>query len=219
VVLVGIGGSSRLFGHALTLQDWQAIAGALSDLAPARVIWAMKFTETVSKDDLPLGPNVLVVPWVDYNDVLGHPATRLFISHCGVHSMYEAAFHGVPVLALPFTPDQGECSVRFTQKGLGLAVPESVAFRTPKNHLVFQRDKLVDMAQQVGADTGQFRWSSVVASCMWFTLGQCVHSASCPNRPSLSNPPLHDQRGVLCWWRLGGLFKTHGCMSITITPG
>jgi UDP-N-acetylglucosamine:LPS N-acetylglucosamine transferase len=115
----------------------------------------MKFTDTISKEELPLGPNVLVVPWVDYNDVLGHPATRLFISHCGVHSMYEAAFHGVPVLALPFTPDQGECAVRFTQTGVGLAVPEAVAFRSSQNPLVFQRDKLVEMANQVGAGINQ----------------------------------------------------------------
>jgi len=39
-------------------------------------------------------------------DVLGHPNTRVFVSHCGVHSVYEAAFHGVPVVAVPFQFEQ-----------------------------------------------------------------------------------------------------------------
>jgi hypothetical protein len=39
-------------------------------------------------------------------DVLGHPATRLLVSHCGLHSVYEAAFHGVPVVGVPFMFEQ-----------------------------------------------------------------------------------------------------------------
>lgn len=39
-------------------------------------------------------------------DVLGHPATLLLVSHCGLHSVYEAAFHGVPVVGAPFMFEQ-----------------------------------------------------------------------------------------------------------------
>lgn len=39
-------------------------------------------------------------------DVLGHPNLRVFMTHCGVHSMWEAAFHGVPVVAVPFQFEQ-----------------------------------------------------------------------------------------------------------------
>lgn len=39
-------------------------------------------------------------------DVLGHPNTRAFVSHCGVHSVNEAAFHGVPVVAVPLQFEQ-----------------------------------------------------------------------------------------------------------------
>jgi hypothetical protein len=38
--------------------------------------------------------------------VLGHPNTRLFVSHCGWHSVNEAAYHGVPVVAIPFQFEQ-----------------------------------------------------------------------------------------------------------------
>jgi hypothetical protein len=39
-------------------------------------------------------------------DVLGHPATRAVVSHCGLHSVNEAAFHGVPLVAVPFQFEQ-----------------------------------------------------------------------------------------------------------------
>ncbi len=30
-----------------------------------------------------------VVSWLPQNDVLGHPRTRAFLSHCGANSLYE----------------------------------------------------------------------------------------------------------------------------------
>ena len=47
-----------------------------------------------------------VVPWLPQNDVLGHKQTKLFLSHCGSNSVYEAAYHGVPMVAIPFGGDQ-----------------------------------------------------------------------------------------------------------------
>jgi UDP:flavonoid glycosyltransferase YjiC (YdhE family) len=38
--------------------------------------------------------------------VLGHPHTKAFVSHCGVHSVNEAAFHGVPVVGVPIQFEQ-----------------------------------------------------------------------------------------------------------------
>jgi hypothetical protein len=35
-------------------------------------------------------------------DVLGHRNTRAFVSHSGLHSVYEAAFHGVPLVSIGF---------------------------------------------------------------------------------------------------------------------
>lgn len=48
----------------------------------------------------------MLVLYLAGQDVLGHPNTHVFMSHCGVHSVYEAAFHGVPVVAVPFQFEQ-----------------------------------------------------------------------------------------------------------------
>ena len=53
-----------------------------------------------------LGDNVKVSSWLPQNDILGHPKTRLFIGHAGMNGMLEAAYHGVPMICVPFFGDQ-----------------------------------------------------------------------------------------------------------------
>ena len=50
--------------------------------------------------------NLLLLPWLPQNDLLGHPAVTAFLSHAGIHSMYEAIYHGVPLVVVPLTADQ-----------------------------------------------------------------------------------------------------------------
>lgn len=38
--------------------------------------------------------------------MLGHPNTRVLVSHGGYHSVYEAMFHAVPVVGAPFQFEQ-----------------------------------------------------------------------------------------------------------------
>jgi hypothetical protein len=45
--------------------------------------------------------NLMVVNFVDQLQVLQHPNTKAFVSHCGFGSMQEALFAGVPLLAMP----------------------------------------------------------------------------------------------------------------------
>ena len=63
-----------------------------------------------------------MVEWLPQNDLLGHNKTRLFITHAGVNSMYEAGYHGVPVVAVPLFADQFGNAGKLEGKGMGLTV-------------------------------------------------------------------------------------------------
>jgi hypothetical protein len=175
LVLVAFGSTIQTI--VMTRDDILQLARGFAALAPARVLWAMSergLPSGMRVDDLQLGPNTMLTPWVDYNvslfqcnlnlctqapgqycqssgllpvhkayiqlhsmrnasctltqlcsvsglltlgtcmcfvltcvqDVLGHKHTRAFVSHCGVHSINEAAFHGVPVVAVPIQFEQ-----------------------------------------------------------------------------------------------------------------
>jgi len=45
--------------------------------------------------------NVHIRTWLPQNDILGHPNTRLFITHAGNGGQYEALYHKVPMLSFP----------------------------------------------------------------------------------------------------------------------
>ena len=64
-----------------------------------------------------------IVNWVPQNDLLGHKKIRAFISHCGANSMYEAAFHGVPVVAVPLVSDGPDNALKLATKAkMGIIV-------------------------------------------------------------------------------------------------
>lgn len=63
--------------------------------------------------------NVRVEKWLPQNDLLAHKSIKLFITQAGQHSMEEAIYHGVPLLALPFFGDQPLNGKRIADKGIG----------------------------------------------------------------------------------------------------
>jgi hypothetical protein len=79
-----------------------------------RVIWRQK-----TKPSVKVPSNLKIVDWMPQNDLLGHPNTRLFITHCGSNGQHEAVYHGVPMLGLPVLGDQRYNAQRFTTKGYG----------------------------------------------------------------------------------------------------
>lgn len=60
-----------------------------------------------------------VEDWIPQNDVMGHPNTKLFITHGGTNGLYEAIFHAVPMLGLPLLVDQYDNMLRITDRGAG----------------------------------------------------------------------------------------------------
>ena len=50
---------------------------------------------------LQLPERVRTVDWAPQNDLLAHPAIRTFVTHGGANSLYEAAYHAVPIVSIP----------------------------------------------------------------------------------------------------------------------
>lgn len=65
-------------------------------------------------------PDWLMVKWIPQRAILSHPSTALYLSHCGGSSTMEAAFHGVPVLAMPIDGDQLGNGKRLAAAGVGV---------------------------------------------------------------------------------------------------
>lgn len=68
---------------------------------PQRVIMKWDTKDIEGKSD-----NVILGKWFPQNDILAHPNVKLFISHCGLGSIVESKYHGVPILGFPMFADQ-----------------------------------------------------------------------------------------------------------------
>ncbi|TKC34647.1 hypothetical protein EI555_011237, partial [Monodon monoceros] len=69
-----------------------------------------------------LGANTRLYEWIPQNDLLGHPQTRAFITHCGTNGIYEAIYHGVPMVGIPLFGDQHDNIARIKAKGAAVEV-------------------------------------------------------------------------------------------------
>ncbi|XP_049929726.1 UDP-glucuronosyltransferase 2C1-like [Epinephelus moara] len=89
----------------------EEIAAAFAQL-PQKVIWRYMGQRPAN-----LGNNTLIVNWLPQNNLLGHPKTRVFVTHGGTNSVQEAIYHGVPVVGLPLFFDRPDNLSRIKAKG------------------------------------------------------------------------------------------------------
>jgi UDP:flavonoid glycosyltransferase YjiC (YdhE family) len=112
---------------ALDKGEMLALRTALNKLPPLRVIWK------VSRPDLPsdlslqelkadLNKSITVIPFAPQNDLLANPYCVGFLSHGGNNGLYEAAYHGVPVAAVPIIADQADNVSKFAAKGMAVLI-------------------------------------------------------------------------------------------------
>ncbi|CAG2256759.1 UGT [Mytilus edulis] len=66
--------------------------------------------------------NILLLPWLPQNDLLGQVKTKLFITHCGKSSIFEALYHGVPMLCISIALDQISNAAVLKEKGYGISM-------------------------------------------------------------------------------------------------
>ncbi len=94
----------------------EIIASSFARL-PQKVVW-----RHTGKKPNTLGNNTMLVKWLPQNDILGHPKTKLFITHGGTNGIYQAIYHGVPVLGIPLIFDQFDNMVRLKARGVAESV-------------------------------------------------------------------------------------------------
>ncbi|XP_041905510.1 UDP-glucuronosyltransferase 2A2-like isoform X2 [Corvus kubaryi] len=92
------------------------IAKALSQL-PQKVLWRYK-----GKKPETLGSNTRIYDWIPQNDLLGHPLTKAFITHGGTNGIYEAIYHGIPMVGIPMFADQHDNIAHMVAKGAAVQV-------------------------------------------------------------------------------------------------
>ena len=87
-------------------------------------------------ESLQLPKHVQPIKWAPQNDILAHPATKAFITHAGANSLYEAAYHAVPVVAIPIFGDQPRNAAQVTnvynEQSLGMLTARQIAALAPK---------------------------------------------------------------------------------------
>ena len=66
--------------------------------------------------------NVLIQKWLPQNNLLGHPNTKLFITHAGNNGQLEGIYHGIPMLQLPHLGDQFYNANKAVRKNYGLTL-------------------------------------------------------------------------------------------------
>ncbi|MEQ2177381.1 hypothetical protein GOODEAATRI_002961 [Goodea atripinnis] len=106
---------------------WNVLFYALQDVVIDNVMWKMldKYYSEVK------GSNTRIFSWIPQNDLLGHPKTKAFITHGGTNGIYEAIYHGVPMVGIPMFADQSDNMVHMKAKGA--AVIQNLNFMTTES--------------------------------------------------------------------------------------
>ncbi|XP_064871201.1 UDP-glucuronosyltransferase-like [Oncorhynchus nerka] len=81
---------------------------------PQRVVW--RYTGVVPEN---IPDNVRLMKWLPQNDLLGHPKVKAFITHGGIHGIYEGICNSVPMVMLPLFGDQSDNVHRMAVRGVG----------------------------------------------------------------------------------------------------
>ncbi|KAF4801174.1 hypothetical protein TURU_036392 [Turdus rufiventris] len=102
--------------YNLSDEKSNVIAKALSQL-PQKVLWRYK-----GKKPETLGSNTKIYDWIPQNDLLGHPLTKAFITHGGTNGLYEAIYHGIPMVGIPMFADQHDNIAHMVAKGAAVQV-------------------------------------------------------------------------------------------------
>ncbi|XP_006873825.1 PREDICTED: UDP-glucuronosyltransferase 2B31-like isoform X2 [Chrysochloris asiatica] len=100
----------------ITEEKARMIASALAQI-PQKVLWRFD-----GKKPDTLGSNTRLYKWLPQNDLLGHPKTKAFITHGGTNGIYEAIYHGIPLVGIPLFADQPDNIAHMKTKGAAVSL-------------------------------------------------------------------------------------------------
>uniref|UniRef100_A0A336M822 CSON012430 protein n=1 Tax=Culicoides sonorensis TaxID=179676 RepID=A0A336M822_CULSO len=119
-VLFSLG--TNVKSEMLSQETKETFMKVFKDLLDYHFLWKYE-----SDLNIPLPKNVKIQPWLKQNDILAHPKTKAFISHCGLLGTQEATWWGIPIIGMPFFADQhknlngvlnAEAGVKIHHRGL-----------------------------------------------------------------------------------------------------
>ncbi|XP_055836134.1 zeatin O-glucosyltransferase-like [Solanum dulcamara] len=130
VIFVSFGSTT-----SLSEDDIKELAIGL-EISQHRFIWVLRdadkgdiFSGEVRKYQLPEGyekrvseRGLVIRDWAPQLEILGHPSTGGFMSHCGWNSCIESISMGVPIAAWPMHSDQPRNAL-FITEGLKIGIP------------------------------------------------------------------------------------------------
>ncbi|XP_065059184.1 UDP-glucuronosyltransferase 1-6-like [Rhopilema esculentum] len=79
-------------------------------------------TPCKSPSFLKVGDNVYIYDWIPQQHLLQHKKTKLFVTHCGLNSLYEALYHNTQVLCVPLFGEQFDSAGRVVSRNIGKAM-------------------------------------------------------------------------------------------------
>ncbi|XP_060234795.1 UDP-glucuronosyltransferase 2B1-like [Meriones unguiculatus] len=100
----------------ITEEKSNTVASALAQI-PQKVLWRFD-----GKKPDTLESNTRLYKWIPQNDLLGHPKTKAFIAHGGTNGIYEAIYHGIPIVGIPLCADQPDNINHMVAKGAAVRV-------------------------------------------------------------------------------------------------
>ncbi|XP_071499434.1 UDP-glucuronosyltransferase 2B33-like [Diadema antillarum] len=93
---------------------------------PQKVIFQLRSIPS----GITLPPNVMTLPWLPQNDLLGHEKTRGFLYSGGNNGFYEALYHAVPIVAIPIHADQPDVGAKVASQGIGITIDKGLLSET-----------------------------------------------------------------------------------------
>ena len=125
-----------------------------------------------------LGSNIKVLEWLPQNDLLAHKDIKAFVSHVGHNSLYESAYHGVPLVAFPLYGDQPANAKKVEHLGFG----QTVYYQSSNAQEMFEAIELVVREPRYLAQIFHFvvsRGQMVIANISIFTAINIISLKSC----------------------------------------